>query len=161
MTLMEKHTIVITALNKVGVIARISGILSSRGYNIESIIGAPTENPDIYKIHVVLCGSSERVEQVTKQLNKLVDITKIVNISLRKNYIVREYVMIKVRMPKNQSDIFTLIAVFKANILDISPNDVTSELSGTVRKIDRFIELLKPFGIKEYVRSGAIALSEN
>jgi len=159
--LIEKHTIVITALNKVGVIARISSILSSRGYNIMSIIGAPTENPDIYKIHIVLCGSSERVEQVTKQLNKLIDITKIVNISHRKNYVVREYVMIRVRMPKSQSDIFKLIDVFKANILDISPSDITSELSGPVRKIERFIELLMPFGIKECVRSGSITLGEN
>lgn len=158
---MDKHTIIITVVNRIGVLARISGILSSRGYNIESIIGAPTEKPDIYKIHLVVCGTKKRIEQAIKQLNKLIDIIQLVDISHRKNYIVREYMLIKVNTQNKRSEIFKLIDVFKAKVVDVTINDITIDLSGPVRKIERFIELLKPFGIKEYVRSGTIALSEN
>ncbi len=111
---MEKHTIIITVANRVGVLARIAGLLSSRGFNIDSIIGAPTENPDIYKIHLVVGGTEQKIEQVTKQLNKLIDTIKIVDISHKKNYIVREFILIKVKALKNRSEILELINVFKA-----------------------------------------------
>lgn len=158
---MKEHTIIITVANRVGVLARIAGHLSSRGYNIESIIGAPTENPDIYKIHLVVSGTEERVEQVTKQLNKLVDIIKVVDISHRKNYIVREFILIKVKALKNRSEIFELIGVFKAKVVDVTRTQITIELSGPPQKIERFIELLRPYGIREFVRSGTVAVSEN
>jgi len=157
----KEHTIIITVANRVGVLARIAGHLSSRGYNIESIIGAPTENPDIYKIHLVVSGTEERVEQVTKQLNKLVDIIKVVDISHRKNYIVREFILIKVKALKNRSEIFELIGVFKAKVVDVTRTQITIELSGPPQKIERFIELLRPYGIREFVRSGTVAVSEN
>jgi len=157
----KEHTIIITVANRVGVLARIAGHLSSRGYNIESIIGAPTENPDIYKIHLVVSGTEERVEQVTKQLNKLVDIIKVVDISHRKNYIVREFILIKVKALKNRSEIFELIGVFKAKVVDVTRTQITIELSGPPQKIERFIELLRPYGIRELVRSGTVAVSEN
>jgi acetolactate synthase-1/3 small subunit len=158
---MEKHTIIITVANRVGVLARISGLLSSRGYNIESIIGAPTENPDTYKIHLVVCGTEEKLEQVTKQLNKLIDIIKLVDISHNNNYIVREYILIQVNAQKKHSEIFELIQVFSANVVDVSRAHVTIELAGPSQKIERFIDLLKPFGIKEFVRSGNIAISDS
>jgi acetolactate synthase-1/3 small subunit len=158
---MEKHTIVLTVDNRVGVLARIAGMLSSRGYNIESIIGAPTERPDIYKVHLVVCGTDERIEQVTKQLNKLVDTIKLVDISHRKNFIVREYILIKVKADKNHSKIFELIEVFKANVVDVSKKHITIDLSGPEKKIERFIEMVKPFGIKEFVRSGTVAVSDS
>ena len=158
---MEKHTIIITVANRVGVLARISGMLSSRGYNIESIIGAPTENPDTYKIHLVVCGTAEKLEQVTKQLNKLIDIIKLVDISHNNNYIVREYILIQVNAQKKLSEIFELIQVFTANVVDVSRTHVTIELAGPSQKIERFIDLLKPFGIKEFVRSGNIAISDS
>lgn len=159
---MEKHTIIITVANRVGVLARISGMLSSRGYNIESIIGAPTENPDTYKIHLVVCGTMEKLEQVTKQLNKLIDIIKLVDISHNHNYIVREYILIQVNSQKkhSHSEIFELIQVFAANVVDVSRDHVTIELAGPSQKIERFIDLLKPFGIKEFVRSGNIAIND-
>lgn len=158
---MEEHTIIITVVNRVGVLARIAGLLSSRGYNIESIIGAPTENPDIYKIHLVVCGTEERVEQVTKQLNKLVDTIKVVDISHKKNYIVREFILIKVKALKSRSEIFELIDVFKAKVVDVTRTQITIELSGPPQKIERFIDLLRPYGIKEFVRSGTVAVSED
>lgn len=156
----EKHTIIVTVANHVGVLARISGLLASRGYNIESVIGAPTENPDIYKINLVVIGTEERIEQVTKQLNKLVDTIKVIDISHKKNYIVREFILIKVNAIKNRSEIFQLIEVFRAKIVDVTQNHITIDLSGPPRKVERFIQLLKPFGIKEFVRSGEVAVSE-
>jgi len=158
---MERHTIIITVVNKVGVLARIAGLLSSRGYNIESIIAAPTEDPDIYKIHLVVSGTAKRIEQVTKQLNKLIDTIKVVDISHKNSYIIREFVLIKVKSLKNYSDIFELVDVFKAKILDITRHHITMELSGPPLKVERFIDLLRPYGILEFVRSGTIAVSEN
>ncbi len=158
---MEKHTIIITVANRVGVLARIAGLLSSRGFNIDSIIGAPTENPDIYKIHLVVGGTEQRIEQVTKQLNKLIDTIKIVDISHEKNYIVREFILIKVKAQKNRSEIFELINVFKAKVVDMTRTHITIDISGPTLKVERFIDLLRPYGIKEFVRSGKIAVSEN
>ena len=158
---MEKHTIIITVANRIGVLARIAGLLSSRGFNIDSIIGAPTENPDIYKIHLVVGGTEQRIEQVTKQLNKLIDTVKIVDISHKKNYIVREFILIKVKAQKNRSEIFELINVFKAKVVDMTQTHITIDISGPTLKIERFIDLLRPYGIKEFVRSGKIAVSEN
>jgi acetolactate synthase-1/3 small subunit len=158
---MEKHTIIITVANRVGVLARIAGLLSSRGFNIDSIIGAPTENPDIYKIHLVVGGTEQRIEQVTKQLNKLIDTIKIVDISHKKNYIVREFILIKVKAQKNRSEILELINVFKAKVVDMTRTHITIDISGPTLKIERFIDLLRPYGIREFVRSGKIAVSEN
>jgi acetolactate synthase-1/3 small subunit len=158
---MEKHTIIITVANRIGVLARIAGLLSSRGFNIDSIIGAPTENPDIYKIHLVVGGTEQRIEQVTKQLNKLIDTVKIVDISHKKNYIVREFILIKVKAQKNRSEIFELINVFKAKVVDMTRTHITIDISGPTLKIERFIDLLRPYGIKEFVRSGKIAVSED
>lgn len=158
---MERHTIIITVANRIGVLARIAGLLSSRGYNIESIIGAPTENPDTYKIHMVVCGTNERIEQVTKQLNKLIDTIKVVDISHKKNYIVREFILIKVNALKSRSEIFELIDVFRAKVVDVTRSHIIIDLSGPVLKIERFIDLLRPYGIKEFVRSGTVAVSQN
>ena len=158
---MEKHTIIITVANRIGVLARITGLISSRGVDIDSIIAAPTENPDIYKIHLVIGGTEQRIEQVTKQLNKLIDTIKIVDISHEKNYIVREFILIKVNAQKNRSEIFELINVFKAKVVDMTRTHITIDISGPTLKIERFIDLLRPYGIKEFVRSGKIAVSEN
>ncbi len=158
---MEKHTIIITVANRVGVLARIAGLLSSRGFNIDSIIAAPTENPDIFKIHLVVGGTEQRIEQVTKQLNKLIDTIKIVDICHEKNYIVREFILIKVMAQKNRSEIFELINVFKAKVVDMTRTHITIDISGPTLKIERFIDLLRPYGIREFVRSGKIAVSEN
>jgi len=157
---MDEHTIIITVANSVGVLARVTGLLSSRGHNIDSIIGAPTENPDIYKIHLVISGTAEQIEQVTKQLNKLIDTIKVVDISHARNYIVREFLLIKVKAEK-RSEIFELMGVFKAKAVDITRAHVTIDLSGPPLKIARFIELLRPYGIKEYVRTGNVAISED
>lgn len=157
---MEKHTLMITVANRVGVLARITGLLSSRGYNIESIIGAPTENPDIYQVHLVTSGSHEKIEQIVKQIQKLIDTIKVVDISHKKNFIIYEFLLLKVRSKKNRSEIFDLTQVFGAKVVDVTPNHISIDLSGPTHRIDRFLDLMKPYGIKEYIRSGHIAFSE-
>jgi acetolactate synthase-1/3 small subunit len=155
----EKHTLLITVANRVGVMARITGLLSSRGYNIESIIGWRTEDPDIYQIHLVTYGTGDQIEQISKQIQKLIDTVKVVNISHRKGYLIYEFALVKVQVRKSRSDILDLVHVFGAKIVHFTQAYVTIDLSGPTQKIDRFLELMKPFGIKEYLRSGHIAIS--
>jgi acetolactate synthase-1/3 small subunit len=155
----EKHTLLITVANRVGVMARITGLLSSRGYNIESIIGWRTEDPDIYQIHLVTYGTGDQIEQISKQIQKLIDTVKVVNISHRKGYLIYEFALVKVQARKSRSDILDLVHVFGARIVHFTQAHVTIDLSGPTQKIDRFLELMKPFGIKEYLRSGHIAIS--
>jgi acetolactate synthase I/III small subunit len=156
----EQHTIVVTVLNRVGVIARITGLFSARSYNIESFIAAPTESNDIYKVTIVVKGTEERVEQVTKQLNKLIDVIKVSDISHKNNFIIREFILVKVSSQKGRSDLFALANTFRAKIVDVAADTMTLDLSGPARKIERFIELLKPYGIKELVRTGKVAVSD-
>ena len=157
-----KHTIIATVTNRVGILARVTGLLAQRGYNIESAIAAPTENSDIYKITLVVKGTDEQIEQVSKQLNKLIDTIRVVDISHENNYIVREYIILKVKLNrKNRTEVLELMNVFSARPLDVDENHITMELSGRARKVDRLIELMKPFGINEYVRSGEFAMTED
>lgn len=159
--MLEKHTLIITVLNSSGVLARISGLLSQRGYNIESVIGAPTEDPNIYKISLVVSGTEEHIEQIVKQLNKLIDTIRVTDISHKDNYIVREYIILKLEVKeKNRSDVFNLARVFKANLIDVAMDHFILEMAGTPRKIDRFIEIVRAYGIQEYIRSGEFAMAE-
>jgi len=157
----EQYTIVVTVLNRIGVMARITSLLSARGYNIESVIAAPTENPDIFRIHLVLWGTQKRIEQVVKQLHKLIDTIRVTDISHTGNYIVREFVLVKVNGNRgSRTDIFKLVDVFNAKLVDVGTEQIIIDLSGPKKKVDRFIELLKPYGIRELVRSGCVAISE-
>jgi acetolactate synthase-1/3 small subunit len=155
----EKHTLLITVANRVAVLARIAGLLSSRGYNIESIIGCRTENPDIYQIHLVTHGTRRQIEQISKQIQKLIDTIKVVDISHKKGYVIYEFALIKVQARKGKAEILEHAQVFGAKIVHITPAWVTLDLSGPTQEIDRFLDLMKPFGIKEYIRSGHIAIS--
>ncbi len=159
--MVEKHTIIVTVMNSPGVLARISGLLFQRGYNMESVIAAPTENPDVYKIILVVEESDIHIEQIVKQLHKLIDTIRVADISHKDNYIVREYLILKLDVTlKNRTDLLQLSEYFNAHIIDIANDHVILELAGNPRKIDRFLELVQPFGIKEYVRSGEFAMSE-
>jgi len=155
----DKHTLLITVANRVGVLARIAGLLSSRGYNIESIIGWRTENPDIYQIHLVTFGTRQQIEQISKQIQKLIDTIKVVNISHKKGYWIYEFALVKVQARKGRPEILDLVNVFGAKVVDITQAFVIIDLSGPTQKIDRFLDLMKPFGIREYIRSGHIAIS--
>lgn len=153
-----KHTIRLKVLNSVGVMARITGLISQRGYNIDSIIATPNESDEIYTVHLVLTETEEKIEQISKQLNKLIDVLKVIDISHDKNYIVREFIMVKVSTVKNRSDFLQIIDLFRAKVLDLAPNYAVVSLTGSPRKIQRFLETIQPFGIQELDRSGEFAV---
>ncbi len=157
----EYHTIIVSVLNRVGVVARVTGLFSARGYNIESIIAAPTETKDVYKIHIGLFATEREVEQIVKQLNKLIDTLKVADISHKNHYIVREFALMRITSPKDRSELLELINVFRAKTVDVTEDHITVDMSGPGKKVDRFIELVKPFGIQELVRSGKVAITEN
>lgn len=154
----EKHTIRLKVVNTVGVMARITGLISQRGYNIDSIIANPTVDPSFYTVHLVLTETAEKIEQISKQLNKLIDVIKVMDISHNMNYIVREFVMVKISTSKKRSDILQLIQTFEAKMLDLGPHHVVVSVTGSPRKIQRFLEAFQPFGIQELDRSGEFAL---
>ena len=153
-----KHSIRLKVINTVGVMARITGLVSQRGYNIDNIIASPTETEEIYTVHLVLTETEEKIEQISKQLNKLVDVLKVTDISHNKNYIVREFIMVKISTSKNRTDLLQLIDLFRAKVLDLATNYIVISLTGSPRKIKRFIEAVQPFGIQELDRSGEFAV---
>lgn len=156
----EKHTIRMKVVNTVGVMARITGLISQRGYNIDNIIASPSEDPNIYTVHLVLTETEEKIEQIGKQLNKLVDVIKVTDISHNKNYIVREFIMVKISSNKNRSELLQLITLFEAKVLDLCAHYVVVSMTGSPRTITRFLGVVHPFGIMELDRSGEFAVKD-
>jgi len=145
--------------NKFGVLSRISGLFSGRGFNIESLNVAETNDPNISRMTIVTRGDDKKIEQITKQLNKLVDIIKVIDLT-EENFIDREMVLIKMNAePKNREEILRIVEIFRAKVVDVSPSTYTIEITGDEGKLKGIMELLRPLGIKEIVRSGRIALS--
>ena len=154
-----KHSIAVLVLNKPGVLARISGLLSRRMFNIESIAAGLTEDPDITRITIVLKGDEQVLDQVIKQLSKLVDVIKILLIE-GPDLINRELALIKVwANPDKRSDIVDIVEIFRAKIVDVSRETMVIELTGDEQKIDALCEVLRDHGIVEMVRTGKIALT--
>jgi len=154
-----QHTISVLVSNKFGVLSRISGLFSGRGFNIESLNVAETSDPNISRMTIVTRGNNKEVEQITKQLNKLVDIIKVVDLT-EENFIDREMVLIKMNAePKNREEILRIVEIFRAKVVDVSSSTYTVEITGDQGKLKGIMELLRPLGIKEVVRSGRIALS--
>ena len=154
-----KTTLSVLVENHPGVLFRIAGLFSRRGFNIDSLAVGTTENPDISRMTIVVEGDEYVVEQVKKQLNKLVDVIKVGKI-LPEESVTRELVLIKVDAdPQVRSEIIHIAEIFRANIVDVSRKSMTIELTGDKDKIMAFEELLKPFGIKELVRTGVIAVN--
>ena len=154
-----QHTISVLVSNKFGVLSRISGLFSGRGFNIESLNVAETNDPNISRMTIVTRGDDKKIEQVTKQLNKLVDIIKVIDLT-EENFIDREMVLIKMNAePKNREEILRVVEIFRAKVVDVSPTTYTIEITGDEGKLKGIMELLRPLGIKEVVRSGRIALS--
>ncbi|HID10834.1 MAG TPA: acetolactate synthase small subunit [Candidatus Latescibacteria bacterium] len=153
-----KHTIAALVENRFGVLARIAGLFSARGFNIDSLTVGETEDPTISRMTIVVEGDDRVLEQVMKQLNKLVDVIKVSDISSQK-FVDRELVLIKVNAPRSRrSEIMEIAEVFRAKIVDISPNTLTIEATGNEDKINAIIGMLKPFGIKELARTGRVAM---
>lgn len=157
----KKHHIQILVENRFGVLTRVAGLFSARGYNIESLSVGQGIDPSVAQMTIVTVGDDRVVEQITKQLNKLVDTIKVVDLS-ESSFVSRETVMVKVNTttrPEDRQEAFRIAEIFRAHIVDTSPSTYTLMVTGEEEKIDAMIGLLRPLGIKELVRSGTIAIA--
>jgi acetolactate synthase-1/3 small subunit len=155
----KKHTISVLVENRFGVLARVAGLFSSRGYNIDSLCVGETDNPTISRMTIVARGDDKILEQIIKQLNKLIDVIK-VNDLTTENHIERELVLLKVSTEgKKRSEIMEIVDIFRAKIIDVAPKTLTIEVTGDEDKIQAITSLFKPFGIKEFIRTGKIAIT--
>jgi acetolactate synthase-1/3 small subunit len=154
-----RHTISVLVENKFGVLSRVSGLFSGRGFNIESLSVGETIDPAISTMTIVTTGDDQIVEQITKQLNKLIDVIKVVDL-LDIDHVEREMVLIKVSPRKeDKSEVLKLAEIFRGRIVDSGSATFTVEITGSERKIAAFIELIRPYGIKEFVRTGKVAIA--
>jgi acetolactate synthase-1/3 small subunit len=153
-----RHVLSAVVQNVPGVLAHISGMLASRGYNIDSLAVGETENPDLSRMTFVVVGDDNVLEQVRKQLEKVVTIVKVVDVSSQE-HVERDLMLIKVRAPLGRrSEIRELADIFRGRIVDVADEEVIVEISGQERKVESFIDLMRPFGIVELVRTGRIAM---
>jgi acetolactate synthase I/III small subunit len=154
----KKHTISVLVENKFGAFNRIAGLFAAKGYNIESLSVGPTEDETISRMTVVTEGDDPIIEQIIKQLNKLIDTIKVVDLTFD-SYVERELVLVKVQnTADNRSEIMQIAEIFRAKVVDISPRTLTLEATGSRQKVDAIIKMLKPFVIKELARTGRVAL---
>jgi acetolactate synthase-1/3 small subunit len=154
-----QHIISVLVENKFGALSRISGLFSGRGFNIETLSVGPTLDPSVSMMTIVTQGEDRIIEQITKQLNKLVDVIKVVDL-IEKAYVERETALIKVNArPEDRAEALRVADIFRANIVDSSPNTYTIEITGDVNKVEAIINLLRPLGIKELIRTGRIAIA--
>jgi acetolactate synthase-1/3 small subunit len=155
---MSRHTLSVLVENKPGVLARIAGLFSRRGFNIDSLAVGPTEHPDISRMTIVVNVEDLPLEQVTKQLNKLVNVIKIVELDPASS-VQRELLLVKVRADlETRSHILETVQLFRAKVVDVAPDAVTIEATGNADKIDALLRVLEPFGIRELVQSGMVAV---
>ncbi len=155
---MSKHTLSVLVENKPGVLARIAALFSRRGFNIDSLAVGPTEHSDISRMTIVVNVEDLPLEQVTKQLNKLVNVIKIVELD-PVAAVRRELVLVKVRADsETRSQITEIVQLFRAKTVDVSPDAVTIEATGGSDKLEAMLKMLEPYGIKELVQSGMVAV---
>ena len=151
---MMRHIISILLENEAGALSRVSGLFSARGYNIESLTVAPTEDPSMSRMTIVTSGSDEVIEQITKQLNKLVDVVKVVDLS-EASHIERELMLVKVRATgKDREEMKRISDIFRGRIIDVTDSAYVIELTGNSAKLDAFIEAIDKVLILETVRTG-------
>jgi acetolactate synthase-1/3 small subunit len=156
---MQKHTMSLLVDNEPGVLARVSGLFSGRGFNIESLCVAETLDPSVSRITLVTRGDDAVVEQITKQLNKLINVIKVTDLTATE-CVEREMALIKVSAKADfRAEILRIVDIFRCKVVDVSPTHYTIEVTGTAEKLAAILSLLKPMGIKEIARTGAIALS--
>jgi acetolactate synthase I/III small subunit len=155
---MSRHTLSVLVENKPGVLARVAGLFSRRGFNIESLAVGPTEHPEISRMTIVVAVEDLPLEQVTKQLNKLVNVLKIVELDPAQS-VQRELLLVKVRADLSvRSAVLETVQLFRAQVVDVSPESVTIEATGTVDKLEALVRMLEPFGVRELVQSGMVAV---
>ncbi len=155
---MTRHTLSVLVEDKPGVLTRVAGLFARRDFNIESLAVGPTEHPDVSRITLVVTVEDHPLEQVTKQLNKLINVIKIVELDPAAS-VQRELLLVKVRADQDsRAEILATVQLFRAKIVDVSVDAVTVEATGDREKIDALLRVLEPFGIKELVQSGMVAI---
>ena len=153
-----RHTISVLVENEFGVLSRVAGLFSGRGFNIESLSVAETLDPTVSRITLVTCGEDQVLEQIEKQLNKLVCVIKVIDF-VDTEHVERELVLIKVAADeRTRGELMGIVGIFRAKIIDVSPTSYVVEITGTEDKVNALIELLKPIGIREIVRTGKVAM---
>jgi acetolactate synthase I/III small subunit len=153
-----KHTISVIVENKFGVLARVSGLFSSRGYNIDSLTVGETHDPAVSRMTIVVRGDDKILEQVLKQLGKLVDVIEVSDLP-KGTYVGRELCLVKVKCERGaRTEVLEIVNVFRAKVIDIGHKTVVIQITGTANKIDAFVELMEPFGIVELARTGMVAM---
>lgn len=154
----KKHVLSALVMNQPGVLAHISGMLASRAFNIESLAVGETDIPEFSRMTFVVSGDDRVLDQVRKQLEKIVTIVQVIDFSTR-NYVERDLMLIKVQTGHSISQVKELVDIFRGKIVDVQPDQVMIELSGQESKINAFVDVMRPFGIIELVRTGRIALT--
>lgn len=158
---MAKHVLSVLVENKFGVLARISGLIAGRGFNIDSLAVGETEDPTVSRMTIVVDGDDKTIEQVKKQLNRLIDVISIQDLT-RGEYLDRELLMCKVEVTsKTRPELIEIAKTVKGEIADVGTKTLTILLVGDQTKVKTLLELCKPYGIKEIVRTGRIALSRD
>ncbi len=154
-----KHVISVLVQNEFGVLSRVAGLFSGRGFNIETLNVAPTLDPKISRITLVTTGDELIIEQIKKQLNKLINVIKVIDMNEIIDFVGRELVLLKVSPKPNQRiEVINLTNVFRGKIVDASKNGFIIEITGDENKINAFIDMLKPYGLKEIARTGLLAM---
>ena len=156
-----KHIIQALVENKFGVLARIASLFSARGYNIDSLCVGETEDASVSRMTVVVRGDDAVLAQIMKQLDKLVETIEVVDLTAE-NHVERELVMVKIQArAKERSEVVEIASIFRAKVVDVNTDAMIVEVTGSVAKVRAFIDLMRPFGIKELVRTGAIAIGRS
>lgn len=154
-----RHTISVLVANEPGVLSRVSGLFSGRGFNIESLNVAETLDPSVSRMTLVTRGNDQIIEQTIKQLNKLVCVIKVADLT-GSDYVGREMALIKVAADaSSRAEVLRIVEIFRGRVVDVSPKSYTMEITGDEEKIQAFINLLAPFGILEIVRTGKVAIA--
>lgn len=156
-----RHTISVLVENKFGVLTRVAGLFSGRGYNIDTLNVGPTQDPSVSRMTIVTRGDDATLEQIVKQLNKLVEVLKVHDFR-EGEYVDRELVLVKVNVDsKTRAEVMQITDIFRAKIVDVQPKTVTVEITGDESKVEKFLDLMKSFGIVELTRTGKVALPRN
>ncbi len=155
---MRRHTLSALVENKFGVLTRVAGLFSGRGYNIDTLNVAPTQDPNTSRMTIVTRGDDATLEQIVKQLSKLVDVLEVTDFR-EYEYIDRELVLVKVKVDsKSRAEVMQITDIFRAKIVDVQPDTLTIEVTGDEGKVEKMIELMKSFGILDLTRTGKVAL---
>ena len=153
-----RHTISVLVENKFGVLTRVAGLFSGRGYNIDTLNVAPTQDPSSSRMTIVTRGDDATLEQIVKQLNKLVEVLRVIDFR-EGEYVDRELVLVKVSVDsKSRAEVMQITDIFRAKIVDVQPESLTVEITGSEDKVEKFIELMKTFGVLDLTRTGKVAM---